>query len=630
MALAYNRPPRPRRLEEAPPRRSSSLGRDPKHAAFYEEISELKGRLAQEESQAVRWRAHALDLDGRGELREEGRGDSAPCRPAQPAQVAFRPPQTPPEQLKKSEQEAEARLRIRFRAEMASELAEERELLAVQRKSDTKNEANAEEQIIEAEERQKIELCARFQTELSQQSELQEAQLRSCFKADLDGVEQKWASELADCEGELAARASRDQKAEGAVEEHWEHRLAEQLADCEARIASNVAEHDASDENRVAEFRHQQEEMECRLESYVQKMSSQEATLHERAEESIRQLEDREAQAELLLSDELASHEEQNRQNASRSMELEKRLASVEASLSEQREEQEERGAELAAQKEQHMHESLSIELLEARLQEQLDAAQQVLAEQYENRSEAYQEDCLRAMAKERSELASKLSSAEALERGRCQQESKAQLAQEKSRLQMNMEEQLQDALAKQARPQSVEIEIQTELAAAATGEDMQLVEAALLDTLRAECEEKQEELVRAGRAASVLKEEVATARRRGLPPRRSEAGDVDGQAAELQKLLQLAHGENCGLREEIHEMAKSIRTQQEEIELLEEKVLDTLTGMREGSSRSRSVPGKPTGGSVFGRDTPPGSRQPGDIKRLPPQPKPRYASHER
>merc|ERR1712130_339139 len=116
----------------------------------------------------------------------------------------------------------------------------------------------------------------------------------------------------------------------------------------------------------------------------------------------------------------------------------------------------------------------------------------------------------------------------------------------------------------------------------------MQLVDSDVVDTLRAECEEKQEELVRAGRAASVLKEEVATARRRALPQRRSEGDNSDGQAAELQKLLQLAHGENVGLREEIREMGNSIRTQQEEIELLEEKVLDTLTGMREGTSRSR------------------------------------------
>merc|ERR1712039_924097 len=103
-------------------------------------------------------------------------------------------------------------------------------------------------------------------------------------------------------------------------------------------------------------------------------------------------------------------------------------------------------------------------------------------------------------------------------------------------------------------------------------------------------------------------------------------------QNAELQELLQLAHEENRGLREQVEQQA-------EEIALLEGNVLgalrdirdDETTGRRWASSgaasrrpqqRSSSQPSKAHASSVSpgpggGRITPP--RKPGDIRRVMP-----------
>jgi len=128
------------------------------------------------------------------------------------------------------------------------------------------------------------------------------------------------------------------------------------------------------------------------------------------------------------------------------------------------------------------------------------------------------------------------------------------------------------------------------------------------------------------GSALAQLQEEAIAAERRCKERVKTLGGGGDGaydsQAEELHRLLEAAHRENVGLRD-------TVRKQQEEIAILEDKVLETLTGLKDGdstrsrwggSARSSSMPSS----TSRAEHTP--SRQPGDIRRLPPQPKLRKA----
>merc|ERR1712192_22738 len=193
---------------------------------------------------------------------------------------------------------------------------------------------------------------------------------------------------------------------------------------------------------------------------------------------------------------------------------------------------------------------------------------------------------------------------AEAEARSQLQQEMSSELAREKdaqvARLQKLMEKKLAEGVARQK--------------ASADEVQKQDVE----DTLVAKEKENAE-----------LRQQLAEARQR----RPVGAGEDFLQVEELQKLLQLAHGENTGLRETVSDLSAEVNTQAGEIKLLEEKVLGTLSGLRDGGrTPARSVSnGPPRSSSMPSKireatGTPPRA-QPGDIRRLPPQPKTRQVS---
>merc|ERR1712150_87413 len=88
------------------------------------------------------------------------------------------------------------------------------------------------------------------------------------------------------------------------------------------------------------------------------------------------------------------------------------------------------------------------------------------------------------------------------------------------------------------------------------------------------------EVLAQREREVAQLQQEVAEARRQ---KRIGGEGFEDFQSEELQKLLKMAHRENNDLRETVNDLRGEINTQAGEIALLEEKVLGTLSGLRDG-----------------------------------------------
>eukprot|EP00928_Gymnodinium_smaydae_P094996 TRINITY_DN8089_c0_g2_i2.p1 TRINITY_DN8089_c0_g2~~TRINITY_DN8089_c0_g2_i2.p1 ORF type:complete len:228 (-),score=27.17 TRINITY_DN8089_c0_g2_i2:359-1042(-) len=163
---------------------------------------------------------------------------------------------------------------------------------------------------------------------------------------------------------------------------------------------------------------------------------------------------------------------------------------------------------------------------------------------------------------------------------------------------------------------------------------------------LRTECQELEYNLQEARKEASLLRDECremsdapvastanqSAGERKGASNVESVQGDgrtriilsdcgkgvYDGQAEEMHRLLAAAHQENVDLRERI-------RKQQEEIEILEEKVLETLTGLRDPSDRGSVA--RPSGGAIRSSSLPsrrdsgtPPRQHPGEIRRVPQQ----------
>eukprot|EP00929_Paragymnodinium_shiwhaense_P075208 TRINITY_DN38446_c0_g1_i1.p1 TRINITY_DN38446_c0_g1~~TRINITY_DN38446_c0_g1_i1.p1 ORF type:complete len:600 (-),score=212.27 TRINITY_DN38446_c0_g1_i1:128-1927(-) len=107
-----------------------------------------------------------------------------------------------------------------------------------------------------------------------------------------------------------------------------------------------------------------------------------------------------------------------------------------------------------------------------------------------------------------------------------------------------------------------------------------------------------------------------------GFKPRGGGDSSVD-----LSPLLEAAHEENCDLRRQLQELELRLATKEEEIEMLEGNVLGSLSKLRDdglGLGR-RSARSSQQAGAASRESTsvpPPGRSKPGDIRRLPPQPR--------